>query len=349
MNLIQIFFLCLFICFPNAVNSKVESSIHLIRSYNFGDIHVENKNNNTILSIRRQNDTKFIIHFEVKFGKNLDIHNIAKGFRITGNGPAVNITIEENRSDFILVRASRQILNNVKYADCIDLQTGQVSWYGGPQNYHQYYPLEKMTFFNYSYLPKNEDYAAVAERYWLNSKGGFIYVDKSAPLFINQNVNNNTLCLSVENRLPYNTRRKTMSFDYYVGVGLNAKKSHLEAIEKFLKKPKGLPDLRMIQHPIWSTWARYKRPIDEKIVYKFVEEILFHKFNNSQVEIDDDWEVCYGAMKFNQKKFPSIQNSTVQWKGKGFRVTLWVHPFINIDCEPIFSEAMNKGYKFLIS
>lgn len=332
--------LFLFLCIFSRI--QVESSVHLIRHYRFGDITVENKNHKTVLTIRRQTELKFKIHFEEKFGQNLTKHDLPNGFCLSGNGPAVNITIEDDRDEFLLIKVSRILSSTEKYVDCIDLQTGQVSWYGGPQSYRQYYPVEKMTFVNYSYLPKREDYAAVAERYWLNSKGGFVYVDKRTPLFINQNANNkNDLCLSAENRLPYNTRRKSMPFDYFVGVGPNAKLSHLEAVKKFLKKPTGLPDVRMIQLPIWSTWARYKRPIDEKIVRKFADEIIANKFKNSQLEIDDDWETCYGEMKFHPKKFPTIANSVKEWKKKGFRVTLWVHPFINKKCD-LATEAFTK-------
>lgn len=53
------------------------------------------------------------------------------------------------------------------------------------------------------------------------------------------------------------------------------------------QRPQGLPDLRMVKSPIWSTWARYKIDINQSIVLQYADEILDNGFSNSQLEIDD--------------------------------------------------------------
>lgn len=100
----------------------------------------------------------------------------------------------------------------------------------------------------------------------------------------------------------------------------------------------------MVYFPIWSTWARYKKEVNTDVVLKFAKEIQDNKFKDSQLEIDDNWESCYGALTFDTKKFPNIKNTIKELKDKGFRVTVWTHPFINTECEPWYSEAKNKGY-----
>lgn len=262
---------------------------------------------------------------------------------MNGAGTRAEITQIENRTDFILFRVSRNVTTGWMVTDCVDLESSRVSWYGGPQQKQQYWPVEKLTLKNYSYVSKEEDNCGVTERYWVNSAGAFVYVDDEAPLFINQNVDRNTLCLAAQNVLPYNRRAEEFTFIYFVGVAGDARKAHLEAVKRFLKKPPSIPDERMARHPIWSTWARYKRDINESIVLTLADEINANGFNNSQYEIDDDWEVCYGSLTFNEKKFPNIKNLTDTLKRKGFRVTLWIHPFINKGCEPWYSEAKNKG------
>lgn len=225
----------------------------------------------------------------------------------------------------------------------MNLDTSRISWYGGPQQKQQYWPVEKLRLENYSYLTKEADNCGVAERYWLNSGGSFIYVDVETPLFVSQNIDGNTLCLIAKKELPYDRYSRDFSFKYYVGVAADARRAHLEAVGAFLKKPTDIPDERMVRHPIWSTWARYKADIDEKIVLKLADEIVANRFNNSQFEIDDLWEVCYGSLTFNQTRFPNVGNLSRTLKAKGFRVTLWVHPFINKGCEPWYSEAKRKG------
>lgn len=278
-----------------------------------------------------------------EFGRNLTVTDIPFGFILNGVGQQIVFKIVRNEPDFAVVRVSRNTSGNQIVSDCLNLGIGRAHWYGGPQQIRQYWPVEKSTYENYSYVSKMEDNTGLAERYWLNSAGSFIYVDDVTPLFITQNIGRDTLCLTANNSLPYNTRRKSLPFVYYVGVGLNAKQVHLKAVAHFLGKPKTIPDARMVRHPIWSTWARYKVHINESTVIKFAQEINQHRFNNSQLEIDDDWEVCYGALTFNKNKFPNVKNLTTYLKSQGFRVTLWVHPFINKGCEPWYSEAKQKG------
>lgn len=219
-----------------------------------------------------------------------------------------------------------------------------MSWYGGPEQKYQYWPIEKLSFDDYSYVTKEADSCALAERYWLNSRGLFIYVEKEAPLFLTQSANS-TMCLITKKEAPYYTRDGSLfTFNYKIGIAADARQAHLKAVEHFLNKPTSYPDETMTRYPIWSTWAKYRRDIDESVVLSYADLITNNGFNNSQMDIDDMWETCYGALEFNTTKFPNITRVTSALREKGFRVTLWVHPFINKGCEPYYSEALDKGY-----
>jgi len=221
-------------------------------------------------------------------------------------------------------------------------------WFGGPELKEQEYPLNKMELTNYDYIPKELNSSAIMERYWLLSNGLFIYVNKNAPLFIEQNQNNdihpNAICFVAKKELPYYTHDDTFSFDYTLGIAKNARVAHEEAITRFLNKPSGYPDERMVRHPIWSTWVRYGRGINATTVRDFADEIMYHGFENSQIEIDDFWETCYGSMKVSSEKFPDFKSLIDSLKESGFRVTLWIHPFINKNCQPWYDQAMEKNY-----
>ncbi|XP_047003771.1 myogenesis-regulating glycosidase-like [Schistocerca americana] len=218
--------------------------------------------------------------------------------------------------------------------------------YGGPGQYNQSWPIEYDVYDHYSYVTKQEDNVGIAERYWLFSDGTYIYVPPYVPLFIDQNTNESedSLCLIAENKPPYPVDRKDMVMELYVCDFDDAEEAHEDAAENFLGKPSGIPDERMVTYPIWSTWARYKRDIDEATVREFASEILSHGFNNSQIEIDDMWEICYGSLTFDSEKFPNITDLVDDLHALGFRVTLWVHPFVNLDCEPYHTEALDSGY-----
>lgn len=51
------------------------------------------------------------------------------------------------------------------------------------------------------------------------------------------------------------------------------------------------------------------------------------------IEIDDKWEAKYGDQTFDAAKFPDPKAMNDELHRMGFRVTLWVHPFVNADTE----------------
>lgn len=64
----------------------------------------------------------------------------------------------------------------------------------------------------------------------------------------------------------------------------------------------GYPNYRIIERPIWSTWARYKRDVNDSVVLNFANEIVDNGYKIGQFEIDDDWEVWFNLLlllKFN--------------------------------------------------
>ncbi|XP_063627404.1 myogenesis-regulating glycosidase-like [Cydia splendana] len=231
----------------------------------------------------------------------------------------------------------------MRLEDCVNL--GSRHWYGGPQQKRQYWPIERLTLVDYSYVTKEADNCGIAEPYWLNSEGIFYYFDKKVPLFVDQNdLEKNAACFVAQVKPPYSSKRERNELVYAVGIFDDVRKAHEYAVGKYLGKPSGVPDPLMIKYPIWSTWARYKTNVDHETVLKFADEINSYGFPNSQLEIDDLWEVCYGSQTVDVDRFPNMKNTVQMLKAKGFRVTLWTHPFINKGCDPWYTEARNKGY-----
>ncbi|XP_028038022.1 myogenesis-regulating glycosidase [Bombyx mandarina] len=232
------------------------------------------------------------------------------------------------------------------FEDCFNF--GSFQWYGGPEQKQQYWPIQNSYLQKYSIISKEEDNSAVSERYWLNSAGQYFYVQPEAPLFIDyHNVEDNHICFIAEVAAPYSSKRTHNSLKYDIWFFENAKVAHQHAVDTYLGKPTGLPDYRMIQYPVFSTWARYSRGIDRDSLWAFANEIKDTGFPNAQFEIDDLWEICYGSLTVDERKLPDFKGLIQEIKSLGFRVTIWVHPFINKNCEPWFSDALEKGYLVL--
>ncbi|XP_013183870.2 myogenesis-regulating glycosidase [Amyelois transitella] len=232
---------------------------------------------------------------------------------------------------------------DVVFEDCFDFKDKQ--WYGGPEQMQQYWPVQNGKLNKYSMVSKQADNAAVVEKYWLNSEGTYIYVHAESPLFVDyHNVLDNHICFIAEVTAPYSKKRVHNNLKYDVWFFNDAKEAQQHAIATYLGKPTGIPDRRMIEAPVWSTWARYSRDIDQENVLEYAKEIAQSGFGNAQLDIDDLWEVCYGSLTVDEKKFPDMKKLIQDLKDLGFRVTIWTHPFINKGCDPWYSEALEKGY-----
>lgn len=187
-------------------------------------------------------------------------------FQLNDGSNSIKFGLVSSTDDITHVRIIREnIVGSTQPMDCINLNIGNTHWYGGPEDRHQYWPIERQVFTNYSYLTKEDHNAGLAERYWLNSDGKFFYVEDDTPLFIEQNSEGfeNQLCFTAIKSLPYNVRMNQVSFIYHIGIASNAKIAHMYAIKNILGFPKEYPDERMVQHPIWSTWALYKTEIND--------------------------------------------------------------------------------------
>lgn len=250
--------LFLFIALSTICLSKqqtiIESDYKIVYSLGNFVIQVDNVNQKTVYTVQKFGRLMQQIHLNDDFGKNFSRTDTANGFILHGLDRDVEFKVIEDSDDFTLLKVKTLLKGNQEDNHCLELRTGDWNWFGGPQVFYQYWPVEKLRFENYSYVSKQQDNFAVAERYWLNSEGAFIYIADTVPLFLNQNVNGNRLCFLVKNELPYNTRRESIEFVYYLGFGNDAKDAQRKAVNQFLKKPTAVADRRMVQHPIWSTW-----------------------------------------------------------------------------------------------
>lgn len=208
----------------------------------------------------------------------------------------------------------------------------------------QMFPLENATVLDMEYITKESDNGAIIERYWLNSAGEYIYVNPQVPLFVDyNNVSSNHICFKAEVADPYSTSRNHSELSYDFWVLSDVKTAHQHALATYLGKPSGIPDYTMVKYPIWSTWAEFSRDINETNLIEYASEIKEYGFANSQLEIDDLWEVCYGSLTVNEDKFSNFTELVQNIKALGYRVTIWIHPFINQNCEPWYSEALSNG------
>ena len=161
-------------------------------------------------------------------------------------------------------------------------------WYGAAQVKHQHWPIEKWSRAEAAFVTGDsfkDQYGGVQERYWLSSHGCAIYVDADIPLFVGMNHKDDgklTLCSKWSS--PYNNiKNESAKLTYRIFLAENVKLVHDLATGLVFSKPDGIPDEDIFRYPIWSTWARYKKEINQDIVLEFAKDIKNNGFKASQV------------------------------------------------------------------
>ncbi|CAH1790867.1 unnamed protein product [Owenia fusiformis] len=221
-------------------------------------------------------------------------------------------------------------------------------WYGGAQVMNNQWPINTYDRPTTAYIAGDsyqDQYGGVQERYFLSSNNAAIFVDNDVPLFVGINHNGNKILeLKAEVAAPYkNVNNSRNWLRYRVIHGPDMQKIQSYVAGKFWKCPEGIPDERMLTSPIWSTWAKYKKNINDDVIQSFADEIIANKFSHSQIEIDDEWTPKYGDMQFETTKFPQAKQTIETLKAKGFRVTVWVHPFASLTSQRA-RKGFTKGY-----
>ena len=143
-----------------------------------------------------------------------------------------------------------------------------------------------------------------------------------------------------------NNRKNVKTRTCSMRVAMLAKRNVREATENVLEsmpKPTQAVDTALVRGPKWSTWSRYKTAVDQEKVLKFASEILELKYERSIMEIDDRWSSAYGELEFDSVKFPDVKAMVDDLHLKGFKVTLWVTPFVT-EGTRAYKEGVKNGY-----
>ncbi|XP_061189415.1 myogenesis-regulating glycosidase-like [Saccostrea echinata] len=301
-----------------------------------------------------ENDEKFIEQFFPSTLKSLpstDCRKSREDFCLTW-GDSLKATMKKKSlkgQKCFELNFSSKPSSDILPTSCIPLEGA--AWYGGAELHRQRWPLNDVSlpmqpFISNDIVPEKSAFGNVLEPYWINSKGVGLYVDDVTPLHVAINEKKSRLlCLQAKFQEPH-FRRATSQYlmlNYTICKQRNVREIRNFIHDLIFDVPNKMPDKRMIKSPIWSTWARYKTLINQTKVLQFAEEIRHYGFSNSQIEIDDKFTTKYGDFDFDPDKFPDPLGMIQQLNADGFRTTVWMTPFANLD-SVAFSEGLDKGY-----
>nr|XP_020761659.1 uncharacterized family 31 glucosidase KIAA1161 isoform X4 [Odocoileus virginianus texanus] len=224
-------------------------------------------------------------------------------------------------------------------------------WYGGAEMKTQHWPIrldgqqEPQPFVTSDVYSSDAAFGGILERYWLSSRAAAIKVNDSVPFHLGWNSTERSLRLQARyHDTPYKPpagRAAAPELSYRVCVGSDVTSIHKYMVRRYFNKPSRVPAPEAFRDPIWSTWVLYGRAVDQDKVWRFAQQIRQHRFNSSHLEIDDMYTPAYGDFDFDEAKFPNASDMFRRLRDAGFRVTLWVHPFVNYNSSR-FGEGVER-------
>jgi alpha-glucosidase len=132
------------------------------------------------------------------------------------------------------------------------------------------------------------------------------------------------------------------SVQYYKASGTLRDAYHYASRTYFPPSGK-MPDSLLFTHPQYNTWIELMYDQNQKDVLAYAENIIANGFPPGVLMIDDNWQEDYGKWNFHPGRFPNPAKMMDQLHDMGFKVMVWVCPFVSPDCD-VYRELMSKKY-----
>lgn len=124
-------------------------------------------------------------------------------------------------------------------------------------------------------------------------------------------------------------------------TGGSLRDAYLASSNSYFKPSGRMPAKELFQNPIFNTWIELTFYQSQQAVLRYAEGILQSGFEPGVLMIDDGWSECYGCWKFHSGKFPDPQSMLQTLHQNGFKVMLWVCPYLTPD-SIAFREARDQ-------
>ncbi len=202
-----------------------------------------------------------------------------------------------------------------------------------------------------------------AERWWggLSIDGPAMPYGSAAPFARNldgDNGQNQSQPLLVSSRGRYVWSEKPFRFEFTENIlrltaaggeviqgraGETLHEGFREAAQRFFPADGRTPDPLMFSRPQYNTWIELGYEQTEESILRYARAAKQQGYPPGVLMIDDNWQEDYGDWRFSGRRFPNPKAMVAELHALGFKVMLWVCPFVSPDCET-FRELEAKGF-----
>ncbi len=186
-------------------------------------------------------------------------------------------------------------------------------WYGGDTNIGFFTPLSKKSVYLHSNVIVRS--YGQSNTLWLSNKGRVIWSDKG---FTTKFFLGNITCTSEKAEIElFEAEDKTL------------KGAYLYAVEHFMKPDGKHPNPVMFTIPQYCTWIQFEHNQTQDNILSYAKSILDNGMPAGELIIDDGWQTNFGEWDFDKNKFANPKEMCEQLHSLGFKIILWICPFIS--------------------
>ena len=119
------------------------------------------------------------------------------------------------------------------------------------------------------------------------------------------------------------------------------KSAYAAAQSRFFPSSRRLPDTLLFARPQYNTWIELVYNQNQEDILKYARAIVDNGFPPGVLMIDDNWADYYGRFDFRKDRFSHAAAMIDTLHRMGFKVMIWVSPFISPDTE-VFRDLLEK-------
>jgi alpha-glucosidase len=106
------------------------------------------------------------------------------------------------------------------------------------------------------------------------------------------------------------------------------------------------PDSLFFTNPQYNTWIELQYNQNEKDILKYAQSIIDNGLPTGVLMIDDNWQEYYGTWEFSGTRFQDPKGMVTKLHKMGFKVMLWIVPFVSSDTPNFRQLKANKALMF---
>lgn len=128
-------------------------------------------------------------------------------------------------------------------------------------------------------------------------------------------------------------------------AGADLRAAYLAGSKKYFPASGQLPDTTLIAAPQYNTWIELLYNQNQADILQYAHQIIDQGFPPGVLMIDDNWFPAYGNFHFRSDRFSDPKQMIRELHQLGFKVMVWISPFVSPDGE-VFRDLLAK--KFLL-